>query len=377
MPVPMPDALADARRQADVMKNAGYDMVERSVERVLLDAPWLDRAALLEGAEAFHRERMAKVPAPARYPESPAWVAYVTAFDSELQRILGLSGRQIAVLRSLSDYLTFRAGGRARAQSAEKCRVLWVPETDRGALHIKNVDDPAPPHWAPDRARPATLPCSQGLIWDGVGSGLHIDDEPDETFPLPIMRMYRHHADDVPGAIQFLTRYSPFFGGMNFVLHDDQRRSVAIEKCSRTFIEVFPPDPLGGFTHVSGMACRDPNSPQGRHQKAKRDAYRARHGLPADGTDATFWAACDRAERMLADGIRRMAPRPSCDAIFSLFTTPWPKGLCKTGAKMHPQQGLGEYTLMTHGSLLDERAYYRWARDENLRFPDQPLVFTY
>lgn len=377
MPLPMPDPLADARRQAGVMQALGYDLVEQSVHRVLADAPWLDRDTFLDGIDAFHRERMEKIPSPALYPESPAWVAYVRTFDSELQRILNLTSRQVAILRSLSDFLVFRGGGKAAVPPAEKCRVLWAPATDRGALHFKNVDDPAPPQWKPDRSRPATLPASSGLIWDGVGSGLHIDDEPDETFPLPIMRMYRYHADDVPGAVQFLTRYSPFFGGMNFVLHDDQRRCVAIEKCSRRFLEVFPPDPVSGFAHVSGMACRDPLSPQGRFQQAKRDAYRARHGLAADGTDATFWDACSRAERMLSDGIRAMGPVPRCADIFALFTTPWPKGLCKTGAKLHPQQGLGEYTLMAHGSLLDERTYYRWARDEQLRFPDEPLVFRY
>jgi hypothetical protein len=214
-------------------------------------------------------------------------------------------------------------------------------------------------------------------VWDGVGSGLHIDDEPDEIFPLPISLMSGYCANDVPSAVQFLTRYSRFFGGMNFVLHDKKKRSIAVEKCSRNHMETFEPDPVSGFSYCSGMACRDPESAQGLYQKAKRDEYCRLFDLPDDGPDRVFWAACDRTERMLAEGVRAMGPRPSCEDVFTLFTTPWPDGLNKPGILLHPEQAVPQYTLISHATLIDERMYYRWMRDEKLVFPDEPEVYRY
>ncbi len=376
----IPNALAAAREEAERVRRLDFDPYEYQVSSVAEEVPWADLKSLVDDLMAFHAERMAKIPSANQYPESPPWVEYVRTVEREVQRLLNLTPRQVAIRGSWRDYLTFRgyAAVPVRPRPVEKCRVLYLPVTDRGRLHVKNVDDPWRPDWKPNRTRPATLPISGAdLVFDGTGSGLHIDDEPEETFPLPINTMRFCYADDVPGGVEFLTRYSPFHGGYNTVLHDGNKRTVAIEKCSRNFIEVFPPDPVGGFTHCSGMVCRDPQSPQGRYQRAKREAYRRRFGLPADGPDAVFWDACDRAERMLVERIRALGPFPRAMDVFRLFLTPWPDGLNKTGAKFHPEQVHPEYTWWTHGTLLDEKAYYRWERDEQFRMPDQPLVFRY
>lgn len=377
MPAIIPDPRADAQKEAAFVRSLGYDPYEQGMKRMFNDAPWVDRPTFLDGLEKFHVERMARTPPLARYPESPPWVQYVLGLERELQQLLNLTPRQLAIRSSLGAYSSFRGFARGPRPAAEKCRVLYVPSTDRGQLHFKNVDDPAPPNWKPERSRPPTLYASDDLVWDGVGSGLHMDDEPEEIFPLPIPWMYRQYANDVPGAVQFLTRYCFFYGGANFVLHDKQRRSVAIEKCSHNFIEVFPPDPASGFTHCSGMVCRNPESPQGRYQRAKREQYRRLYGLPADGPDQVFWDACDRAERKLTESVRAMGPKPGFDDISRLFITPWPDGLNKNGPRLHPQQTVLEYTLVSHVALLDERVYYRWQRDEQLRFPEQPEVYDY
>jgi len=58
---------------------------------------------------------------------------------------------------------------------------------------------------------------------DGVGSGMHIDDEPDEIFPLPVHRMVKTHCNDVPGAVDFLTRYGTFWSGSNLLVRDAKK----------------------------------------------------------------------------------------------------------------------------------------------------------
>lgn len=377
--VELADPREAAHEEARRVRERRHELVEGRLERVFGEAPHLDRTSLLAGLTAFHRERMARVPAAATFPEAAPWVAHILAVDRELQRLAGLSDEQMAIYRSLTAFLTFRGFRAAHPIRAEKCRVAFFPETDQGAMHIKNVDDPAT-FWKPEPPLPATSEWTEQaarfLVWDGVGSGLHEDDEPSQIFPLPVPQMCLALCDEVPTAVEFLTRYSPFWGGQNIVLRDAQKRSVAIEKCSYNFIEVFEPDATGR-SWCSGMACRDPNSPQGRYQARKRADYVTRFNLPTDGQDAAFWAACDKAERMLADFMRQPA-MVRMDEVLRLFLTPYPDGLCKNGWRFHPDQAETEYTLITAASVSrpNRRTAYRWQRGPKpeLTWPTAPEV---
>lgn len=373
MSVTIPDALARARAEAAHIQSDPGQYLDGPVDRVLLDTPFLEREALLSGVETFHRERMAKIPSLTEYPEAAPWVEHMLTRDRELQALTGISDRQLAAYRSLGDYLTFRGNASAQPITSEKCRIIYLPETDRGEFHIKNVDDPIT-FWKPTTHKPEHPPKVTGLTWDGVGSGMHMDDEPEEIFPLPYREMVRAHCDDVPGAVEFLTRYSNFWGGQNIVLYDAQKRNVAIEKSSYNFIEVFEPGENGG-SHCSGMACRDLNSPQGRYQTAQRQKYLETFNLPQDGGDMTFWKACDRAEQMLGNLMKK--PNLNVDEIFELFTTPWPNGLNKTGQKLHPQQAMGEYTLVTLVELFDQKQFIRWQRDVEGNYPTEPEAYQF
>ncbi len=356
-----------------------HALIEGQVARKLADAPYVDRDSLLAGLADFHRERMERVPSSVQYPESPFWVDRVRAIDREIQARAGLSDFEMGVLRSLNEYLAFRGYCRAKPARIERCRVAYCPETDGGELHIKNVDDPDT-FWVPHpplKGGTRSRPPARFLVLDGVGSGLHEDDEPPELFPLPIRQMLQAYCDDVPGAVQFLTRYRFFWGWSNIVLRDAQKRSVAIEKCSFNFLEVYPPDETGR-SWVSGMVCRDPNSPQGRYQAAKRRAHRARFGLSMEeGPDIAFWAACDRAERMLSDFLKEKRTI-GVEEIFRLFTTPFPEGLRKDGVQLHPQQSLREYTLQTVATVRrsDGETVFRWQRGPKpgLEWPERPEV---
>jgi len=372
MPVTRPDPLAAARAEAEHVKRHAAMFLDRPTERLLNDCPFIDPDSLLSGLEAFHQERMAKIPSATKYPEAQPWVDYVLAVDRELQALTGMSDLQLAVYRSIGAFLTFRGYAQAKPAMVERCRIIYLPDTDQGEFHIKNVDDPLA-HWKPDVSTPKKAPQVTGLMWDGVGSGLHIDDEPEEIFPLPYREMTFTHCDDVPGGVQFLTRYSQFWAGQNIVLYDKQKRNVAIEKCSHNFIEVFESGANGG-SHCSGMACRNSRSPQAQYQAKKRVEYLTRFNQPLDGPDMTFWKACDRAEAMLGDLMKK--PKPTVTEILALFTTPWPKGLNKSGAKIHPEQACGEYTLLTHAELYEKRLLYRWQRDVFGNYPCAPEVFN-
>jgi len=368
--------------------------IDGPVERTVADTPWAAREALFGGLVAYHKERLERVPDAVKYPEARPWVEHRLAVEREL-RAAGLSEWDRAVLGGLNDYLAFRGYRRAAEQRiagsgmgapgprlAEKCRIAFIPDTDRGTSFIINADDPAT-FWRKDRTPPSTESGIGASFWQplkmsGVGSGMHLDTEPEEIFPLPVMEIYGHFCDDLDGAVQFITHYGKFFSGGNFIIHDRDGRSVAIEKCSRRYTEVFQPDDRGR-SRVSGMVCRDPASPQGRHLRAMREEYLRLSGRRWDAGetyDVAFWDACDLAERILAGFLDNPLPI-TIEALLKLFTTPFPRGLRKDGAKLHPEQGYIEYTLITYLALLDERQVIRYQCDDvpGLQWPEEGEVY--
>lgn len=354
-----------------------------SVRRVLVGHPWISERELKEAIVEYHREAMDRAPSFVRYPEARPWVERVRAYVKELKTAGILNDTEIAIAISLGDFLLFRGArqfGLKRPEPAvEKCRTALLLETDEGPFQIKNVDNPAI-QWKPAPPLPAQLPMREfwweqcEWIADGVGSGLHIDEEPEEIFPLPVLAMASEHAHDTPAVVDFLRRYSAFWGASNLLVYDHKYRMAAIEKCSRNHFETYPPT-LEKWGHISGMVCRDGGSPLGRYQRERRTEYRRLYGLPEDGVDETFWKFCDAGERMLVEGIRKLGRRPKVKDVMDLFWTPYPDGLCKGGYRFHPDQGDTEYTLVTYAVALEQGIYYRWQRGRDLAvWPKQPEV---
>lgn len=369
MKPPLPDPRATARKEAERILNARDEFLTGPLERILKDSPFADRDALLHGLTDFHQERMSRIPDSTQYPQSGPWIEYVLEVDKELQDLGKLSGQEMALYRSLGAYVTFRGFARFRHTPPERCRVAYLPKTDKGRMHIKNVDDPIL-FWKPQPPMEKSSLEEPPLFWDGVGNGMHIDDEPEEIFPLPIPLMCMSECKDVPTAVKFLKQYSSFWGAQNIVLRDDQRNAVAIEKASYNFIEIFEPEP-DRPSYISGNFCRE--SPQAQHLERKRNEYVDLFDLPADGTDRAFWQACERAHNKLAALMNETEIK--VDDVLKLFRTPWPEGLNKGGVKYHPDQtGDEEYTLITCALLLDEKTACKWQRDTKGRYPEQPEV---
>ena len=189
--------------------------------------------------------------------------------------------------------------------------------------------------------------------------------------------MAGQHAHDTPGLVEFLRRYSPFGSGGNLLIYDRQLRVMAVEKTSHNYFEAFTPD-ANGHSHISGMVCRDPGSPQARYVTACREEYRRLYNLPADGPDAMFWQQCDALEKKLVTSLAALGRSPKFEDVARLFVTPWPDGLRKAGTKFHPDQGLVGYTLCTKATLLDERRYFRWQLSADGRtFSQEPEICRY
>jgi len=373
---PFPDPFETAAREADRIRADPHFELEAPLERVLGDAPGMDREALIEGTLRLHRERMERVPDAVKFPESPPWVAFIRATDRHLREMTGIDEAALALRRSLGAFVAFRAREAVPTRFAsEKCRAIFIPDSDHGAIIVKNLDDPST-YW---KARPPLTGMPYGPIgFEGVGSGLHFDDEPGEIFPLAPCEMLFHYCDNVPGAVDFLRRYTPFWGRANLMLFDAQKRSASIEKCSFNFFEVFEPDPLGRSI-VSGMTCRDPGSPQARHQAAMRHLAVQTSGRdPADSPDEEFWTVCDRLHSKLRDAVASWGPNVRLDEVIRLFTTPYPDGLNKQNVQLHPEQPVDMWTLATTLTLPDERRVLRWQRMEGtMEWPATPEEYRF
>ena len=138
----------------------------------------------------------------------------------------GLNQEVIALHRTLGfwgDTRMQQETGRAVFARAlpEECRVLYVPHSDRGALHLKNLDDPLN-YWKPlpriEKDEP--WPLQSPLVFDGAGSGLHIDESPPEIFPADAVKMARECCQTLLEAEEFLTRYNYFWRGQNLLFRD-------------------------------------------------------------------------------------------------------------------------------------------------------------
>lgn len=374
---PLPNPRETASRQAEAIRSNPELALDAPLDRMLGDAPWIDRRELVDGTVRLHCERMECIPDPAKFPESPPWVEYVRKVDHHLVELTGINMEQLAVLRSLGEFIAFRSRGLIppRPPAVEKCRAIFIPDSDHGAIVVKNLDDPST-HWKP---RPPLTAMPYGpLGFEGTGSGLHFDDEPGELFPLAPREMLFHYCTDVPGAIEFLRRYAPFWGRQNLMLFDAQKRSATIEKCSFNFFEVFEPD-NHGRSIVSGMTCRDPDSPQARHQAAMRHlALEVSGRNTGDSPDFAFWSACCALHEKLRDAVASWGPNVCLERVIELFTTPYPCGLNKENVQFHPDQPVDTWTLATTLTLRDEHRVFRWQRSEDtMRWPTEPENYLF
>ncbi len=365
MEQPIADLEKSARVEAERILASRDATVNAYLNRLMKASPFLDRAEVAGEVRKFHVERMGKVPAKAKYPEAQRWAEHQLKLDARVKELAGLTDEEMAVYRSLASYMTFRGyrmmGAKIAARSTfevEKCRVAYVPDTDEGVVHIKNLDDPIT-FWK--KRPPITEFPKDGLQWDATGSGLHLDNEPEDTFPLPVPVMCKELCTTVPEAVAFLTRYCSFYGKQNILLFDGKNPTAAIEKCSYNFIQVNGPD-KHGRNHISGMVCRDINSPVGKHQAAMRLEYLKLFGLPLDGPDAAYWAASGKAEVRLATFLSQPGPLKA-EELLTFFVTPRPEGLNKNGDWVHPEQEVLDWTLATTAYFWGSKKVVRWQRE--------------
>lgn len=313
----------------------------------------------------FHAERVDAVPSLTVYPELRG------ARDVLLARYrgmaeAGMSSELVALAESLDFWRSFRfarefgkpfvAPARPRT-SVERCRVVYLPDSDHGPLHMKNVDDPME-SWVPDPplTNPGPWPHAP-LFFDGVGNGLHLDEAPPEIFPANGIHLCQQCCETVAEAEEFLARYNYFWGGGNLLVHDDQGHSVAFDKASRCRFVVRKPGP-SGLNYVNGMSSFDPDYEAFINRQ--RAAYLAAAGLDESGTDEAYWRFCRGVLRNMARYMDILGRAPTRDKLIEVMTARDADGpLCKSGVFTHPDETAREATLWQNLFFLADRILWR------------------
>lgn len=327
---------------------------------------------LLSKVTAFHAERLDSVPDLTLYPELRG------QRDILLERYRGMadggiSEELIAIVESMDFWRDYRLpveAGKSFYRLAterklrERCRVVYVPESDQGQLHAKNIDDPLAT-WTPGPIDTSPGPWPHGpLFFDGVGSGLHIDEVPPEVFPVDAIAMAGKHCGTVEETREFLVRYNYFWGGGNLLVHDYEGNSVAFEKSSRCRIATRGPD-RKGINYITGMGAFDPEMAAFVDQQ--REIYLRETEQPDDSLEATYWRFCKGQFRNMARYMKELAQEPTADKLTDVMCARDSDGpLCKGGVPCHPDDVLREATLMQRLYFLDQKRQLvrQWADDK-------------
>ncbi|MFW6457511.1 MAG: hypothetical protein ACOC0A_04375 [Planctomycetota bacterium] len=325
---------------------------------------------LLDAVSDFHRERVDSPPDTTRYPETRG-EREVLLQRYEGMREAGMSRTLVALHESLTFWQKYRMPEQfgkiynpvAVGELAERCRVVYMPESDQGPLHFKNVDDPLS-SWSP---RP---PEEQGQSWphsplffDGTGSGLHIDEKAEEIFPLDVQGLCREHCTTVEEVTEFMVRYNHFWDSSNLLVHDEEGNSVAFDKASRGRIAVREPD-SSGINYVNGMSSFDPEYQSFIDQQ--RQMYLDETGQDENSVEGRYFAACDQVLHSMKQCMGELKQDPTLSRLVDIMCRRDGKGpLCKSGERVHPDQPNRQATLMQRLHFLNSHIMFRrqWRGD--------------
>lgn len=336
---------------------------------------------VLQKVRDFHRERLDAVPDLAVYPELRGYRDLLEIEDKGL-RDGGADETLIALFKSLNFWRDVRLQqetGRACFTMAlpEKCRVLYLPESDRGPLHLKNTDDPLT-YWKPQPpVAPGTpWPYDHPLSSDGVGSGLHIDEIPPEIFPVNVHALWREECTTLSEATDLLVRYNYFWAHQNLLIHDAKGDSVAFEK-TRCRIATRGPNEKG-INFINGMGALDPEL--STFIKGQRQKYLdQRNERWEESPEGAFFTTCENKWKNMARYVDELSANPTYDNAKQLMEQRDKSGpMCLTGEKSHPDLPVGGCTLiMDIWSEKEKSRHRRQWRGNVPAYLDTPEIIHY
>jgi hypothetical protein len=337
--------------------------------------------AVVRQVVAYHQERLDAVPDLAAYPELQGYRDLLLEKERGM-RDAGAPQEIIALSRTLEFWRTtrlFEQTGIAyySATLPANCRILYMAESDRGALHLKNVDDPLN-YWKPQPPIPqnSPWPFEHPLVFDGVSSGLHIDEIPPEIFPVDVHSLCREHCTEVDAAEEFMVKYNYFWRGQNLIIHDHAGNSVAFEKTSCRVATRGPN--AQGINFVNEMGALDPGI--AAHQRNMRQRWLDQNNWDwNDSPDGCAFIVYGGQWKNIARYVDELSLNPTWDNAKQLMEQRDPSGpMCLTGEKSHPGQVVAGCTLsMDIYEMDNKRLHRRQWRGSTPAYLDTPEIVQF
>jgi len=319
---------------------------------------------LIDQVIRYHRERLERTPDPVVYPET-AGAADLLRRRYAGMAAAGMDDALIATIETLpfwEKHVMPHQYGKVADPLAinalrERCRVVYLPQSDHGPLHFKNLDDPLA-SWSPRPRQAQGQPWPHApLSFDGVGNGLHIDEEPVEIFPLDARTLCAEHCTTVPEVEEFLVRYKHFWDSCNLLVHDEKGNSVAFEKASRNRIAVRQPG-ANRLNYINGMSAFDEEYEA--FIGAQRRKYLEMVGQGEDGVEGCYFRFCRNVRARMKRHMDALEGEPTLTHLLHIMTDRDPDGpLCKSGQKVHPDEPVEEATLCQSLHFLKSRIMLR------------------
>ena len=284
-----------------------------------------------------------------------------------------LTGEVQSELRGYRDILEFWRATRLFEQTGiayyahtlpANCRIIYMANSDRGALHLKNIDDPLT-YWQAHAPVPknSPWPFQHPMVFDGVSSGLHIDEIPPEIFPVDVHGLFREHCTTASEAEEFMVKYNYFWRGQNLIVHDHFGNSVAFEKTSCRVATRKPN--AQGINFVNEMGALDPEIQE--YQKCQRERWLKQNNWEwNDSPDGCAFTVYGQQWKNLARYVDALSTEPTWENAKQVMEQRDPSGpMCLTGEKSHPGQVVAGCTLWMDIYEMDNKRLHRrqWRGD--------------
>lgn len=330
---------------------------------------------------SYHQERLEAVPDLGIYSELRGYCDRLR----EEERGFGDAGVPpdiIALERSLEFWRATRlyeeTGVAYYAQPLPaNCRVLYLADSDRGALHLKNLDDPLG-YWQPLPPIPdrEPWPFPHPLVFDAVSSGLHIDEVPPEIFPVDVHALCREHCTTVTEAADFMVRYNFFWRSQNLLIHDFHGESIALEKTACRVAWRGPNSQ--GINYINEMGALD--SDISRFQRTQRAKYLQQiDEVWEESPHGCAFTVFENQWRNLTRYVEELSLAPTWENAKQVMEQRDPAGpMCLTGEKQHPKQTVAGCTLlMSIYEMEAKRLHRRQWRGSVPTFLDTPEIVQF
>lgn len=355
----------EARKAAEADPAWYINMAKLHVKTYRQHLPdWSDEK-ILEAIEACNQERLDALPSTTKYPELRGMRDLIDAQwrgvtdGAKLDRMLS------AMDRCKTFFIHRYIHGNRLERFAARCTCIYFPTSEAGAIMGNNLDaDPDEPFNAP------TSIAGEHLVRGGVSSGVPMDEESPEIFPVPVHQLIERYCKTAAEAVEMFERYGDFWGPGNMIVADRDHNVAMIEKTAQRMSVRWSKD---GFGFVTAMVQVDPELKKFVQQK-RLDWLKSRGMDPDNCDDTVYWAAQDRRQKLMEELLEEARAKPTVEALRKMLQFRDDKrgwsAVC--GEPIRPGvKGTGcyEHTLRTQVWLLAQGKAKWWAYDHKTGKP--------